>query len=162
VGCSSAEPAPSDLPAGLTGEEILDRLDRLGGADRPTDLMASVQAGELVLSDGVDEAAVPLAEEEFYLAFAPFVAQTPDCHFHSLTTCQGELVEEDLEVRIVTDDGEVRVDEDVTTFANGFAGYSLPRDIEATLEVAHDDLIGTIDIATAADSPTCLTTLQLT
>lgn len=178
AGCSSAEPstaqAPADLPAGLetvlaghdlvglSGKEMVDHLDRLGGADRPGDLMASVRAAELVVSDGRAEAVVALPQDEFYVAFAPYVNQTHDCYFHSLTTCQGELVGADVDVRIVSDDGDVLVDEVTTTFDNGFVGYWLPRDIEGTLEVEYEGLTGVLDIATDADSPTCLTTLQLT
>lgn len=178
AGCSGAEPssaeAPADLPAGLetvlashdltglSGKEMVDHLDRLGGPDRPADLMASVRPAGLVVSDGSAEAVVPLPQDEFYLAFAPYVGQTHDCYFHSLTTCQGELVGADVDVRIVTDDGEVLVDEVATTFENGFVGYWLPRDIEGTLEVEFEGLTGVLDIATDADSPTCLTTLELT
>ncbi|MEE6281230.1 CueP family metal-binding protein [Georgenia sp. MJ170] len=166
---AAAEPLPAGIEAafeehgmaGLTGKEIVDHLDRLTGPERPTDLMASVRADELVVSDGVHEAAVALPDDEFYLSFAPYVDATHECYFHSLTTCQGELTGQDVEVRIVADDGEVLVDEVATTFGNGFVGYWLPRDIDATIEVGYEGLTGELDIATDASSPTCLTTIQL-
>lgn len=173
AGTAPAAPAADQLPAGieaafadhglsdLSGKEIVDHLDRLAGPDRPTDLMASVRVGELVVSDGVDEVGVPLPDDEFYLSFSPYVDSTHECYFHSLTTCQGELTRQDIEVRIVADDGEVLVHEVATTFDNGFVGYWLPRDIDATVEVGYEGLTGELDIATDADSPTCLTTLQL-
>jgi len=165
----AAEESPTTAPLlsehgldGMSGKEIVDHLDRLGGADRPADLMASVRAEELVLGDGTEEISVELPAEEFYVSFAPYVEATHECYYHSLTSCQGELVEEDIEVTLTSSDGEVLVEETVTTFANGFVGYWLPRGFEGTLEVSHDGRTGEVPVATGAEDPTCITTLQLT
>ena len=103
---------------------------------------------------------MPLTGDEFYVSFAPYVNQTHDCYYHSLTTCTGELGNADIHVTVTSDAGEVLVDEDMTTFDNGFVGLWLPRDIEATLEVTYGDLSLTQDIATGEEDPTCLTTTQ--
>ncbi|WP_324651025.1 CueP family metal-binding protein [Georgenia sp. H159] len=166
-GDASAPAADAPLLAaydldGLSGKEIVDHLDRLGGADRPADLMASVRAEELVVTDGSEELAVELPEEEFYVSFAPYVDSTHECYYHSLTTCQGELVEQDIDVTLTSSDGDVLVDETTTTYANGFAGYWLPRGFEGTLEVSYDGYTGEVPIATGPEDPTCITTLQLT
>ncbi len=147
---------------GMTGKEIVDHLDRLGGEDRPADLMASVRAEELLVTDGTEEITVELPEDSFYLSVAPFVEATHECYYHSLTTCQGELAEQDVDVTFTTTDGEVLIDETTTTFANGFVGYWLPRDVEGTFEVSHDGLTGEVAVTTGEEDPTCLTTLQLT
>ena len=181
VGCS-AEPEPagsaaataSDAPAsgvdarlaaydldGLAAEEIIDELDRLPVAERPADLMASVRVDQLVVSDGQEEAALELPEDQFYLSVAPFVDQTHECFYHSLTTCKGELGGEDVEVTIVDDAGEVLVEEQTTTYDNGFVGFWLPRDIDGTLTVSYDGKVGEVDFSTREDSPTCVTTLKL-
>jgi hypothetical protein len=142
--------------------EVIDHLDRLGGKDRPTDLMASVRPDELQLTTGKEEVSLPIPEDRFYLSVAPYLDQTHDCFYHSLTTCQGELGQKDVEVKIVdTATGEVLVEETRTTFANGFVGFWLPRNIEGTLEVAYDGKVGRTEISTGQDAPTCLTTLQL-
>ena len=130
-------------------------------AERPTDLMASVRADQLVLADVEQEVMVPLAEDRFYLSVAPYVDQTHECYYHNLASCQGELVGEDIEVTITAADGEVLVDETATTYENGFVGFWLPRDIEGTISVAWDGLTTTAPIATGPDDPTCVTTLQL-
>ena len=110
AGCSAAPAEESLLAAhdltGMTGEQVVDHLDRLGGADRPADLMASVRVDELQLSGAEQELALDLPEDRFYLSVAPYVNQTHDCYFHSLTTCQGELAGEDVEVTIVDDAGD--------------------------------------------------------
>lgn len=146
---------------GMTGREIVDHLDRLPAEARPTGLLASVRAGELLLSDGTAEVTVDLPEDERYVAVAPFVETTHECYYHSLTTCQGELVEREVDVTVTTDDGAVLVDETTTTQPNGFVGYWLPRDVEGTIEVGYDGRTGSVPLATGPDDPTCVTTLRL-
>ncbi|MEE6274284.1 CueP family metal-binding protein [Georgenia sp. MJ206] len=167
TGCSAQTPSPADAfltqhgLGGMEPSEIVEHLDSLGGAERPTELMASVRPDELLLSDGVEEVSLALPEDEFYLSLAPYVEQTHDCFFHSLTTCQGELVGEDVEVTVLDDAGEVILDEAMTTQENGFVGMWLPRDVTGTIEVTADGRTGTVPFSTDDDGATCLTTLQL-
>ncbi|CAM3583143.1 CueP family metal-binding protein [Occultella aeris] len=148
---------------GLDAREIVDHLDSLAAVDRPVDLMASVRAEELVLTDATADVALDMPEDVFYLAVAPYVAQTHECYFHSLTTCQGELVEQDVQVRVTDEStGQVLVDEVRTTFENGFVGLWVPRGAAGTVEVSYDGKSGVVEYTTGADSATCVTTLQLT
>jgi hypothetical protein len=178
AGCASSptaadptEPPAAESPilaayglAGLDGREIVERLERTPVDARQPDLMASVRPGELLLSQvGSDEpTVVDLADDEFYLSVAPYLEQTHDCYFHSLTTCRGELAGEAVHVTI-TDraTGEVLVDEPTETFDNGFVGFWLPSGIDATITVEYEGLSASQDISTGADDPTCLTTLRL-
>ncbi|MGA8046407.1 MAG: CueP family metal-binding protein [Dermatophilaceae bacterium] len=181
TGCSSAQDespsAAATTPAataaatdtsfldefGLDGSDpraIVTELDQTND-DRDSGVMGSVRYDSVVFVTDEGEKAVPI-EDEFYLAVAPYVDQTHDCYYHNLATCQGELVGEDLEVTITTDDGEVLVDETATTYDNGFVGFWLPRDITGTIEIAHDGKSVTAPIATGPEDPTCVTTLQLT
>lgn len=141
--------------------DLIDHLDRLPGPERPTDIIASVRADTLMISDGQVEAHRPIDGDEFYLSFAPYIDHTHECFYHSLTTCQGELANAEMQVSIVGDDGEVFVDEVMETFDNGFIGVWLPADITATLHVEYDGLSLTEQIGTDHESPTCLTTGQL-
>jgi len=143
--------------------DLIDALDRLPVDQRPQGVMASVRPTELLVA-GPGEAeptAIPIDGDAFYLSFAPWVTGTHECYFHSLTTCLGELGGEEITVTITSADGDVLVDETTTTFANGFVGYWLPRDIEATLEVTYGDLSGTAEIGTGPDDATCVTTLRM-
>ncbi|MGC0142628.1 CueP family metal-binding protein [Pseudactinotalea sp. Z1732] len=167
VGCSADQEDPAQqllAPHGLDGmqtTDLIDHMDRLGGPDRPSDLLASVRADTLLISDGTTEQELPIEGEEFYLSFAPYLNQTHDCFYHSLTTCQAELPNTAMDVMITGADGEVYVDEEMTTFDNGFMGVWLPKDVEATLEVSVDGLSATQDISTDVQAPTCLTTIRL-
>lgn len=146
---------------GRTGKEIVDALESTTDP-RPLALGVSVREDHVLVSDGTAEAAVPLPEDEFYVSVAPFVESTHECYYHSLATCSGELVGEEVSVVITGDDGEVLVDETVTTEANGFTGFWLPRGIEAgTIEVTSEGYEGSVPLATTPGSPTCVTTLQL-
>lgn len=147
---------------GMDTVEIVDHLDRMAGADRPADLMASVRPDVLALSSGRDQVSLAMPEDRFYLSVAPYVDQTHECSYHSLTTCTGELSSTDVRVRIVDETNDrVLVDETRTTFDNGFTGFWLPRDIVGTLRVTAAGRTGQVRFATDEDAPTCLTTLQL-
>jgi hypothetical protein len=177
AGCASsptvAEPAdsPADSPilaaydlAGLDGRQIVDRLDRTPVDARQPDLLASVRPGELLLSEtgSGTPTAVDLPDGEFYLSVAPYLEQTHDCYFHSLTTCRGELAGQAVHVTI-TDrgTGEVLVDQATETFDNGFVGFWLPSGIDATIQVEYGEYSASQDISTGPEDPTCLTTVQL-
>lgn len=148
--------------SGMDGREVVDHLEALDVADRPDDLVASVRVDGLLLGDGSAEATLPLPDDVFYLSVAPFVDETHDCFFHSLTTCQGELAGEEVSVSLVdAGSGEVLVDEDVVLGSNGFAGFWLPRGVDARLTVESDGRTGTATVSTTPDDPTCLTTLRL-
>lgn len=152
--------APFDL-AGASAQEVVDGLEADPGT-RPLAVQASVREDHLVLGDGTTETTMPLPDDLFYVSVAPYVRTTHDCFYHALGGCQGELPGEDVEVRITDGTGEVLVEETVTTGANGFAGFWLPRGIEGgSVEMTTDQGSGSVPLSTTPGSPTCLTTLQL-
>ncbi|MDX2358379.1 CueP family metal-binding protein [Dietzia sp. PP-33] len=176
VGCTStapeaADPAKASLVeqhqlAGLDARQVIDQLDAMPVAERPDDLWASVEPGQLVLSDPTGERAetvLAMPAEEFYLSVAPYETRTHDCYFHSLTTCLGEMSGEPVQVT-VTDDatGATIVDETRATYDNGFVGLWLPRDLEGTLTITRGDTSASSPVSTGDDDLTCLTTMQLT
>lgn len=150
--------------AGADARQVIDTLDAQPVAERPSDLIASVRPGQLLLSDGQgQEAPLPMPTDAFYLSVAPYVSGTHECFFHSLTTCRGELANTPVHVTVTDDStGRVLVEEDMSTFDNGFVGLWLPRGIEATLTISSDGRSATTGISTSGDEdPTCLTTLEL-
>lgn len=157
---SSAVLTEHDLD-GKSTEQIIEELDK-GADDKTAQLVGSVRYDELQLTDqeSGEELTLPM-DDEFYLAIAPYVEKTHECYYHNLASCQGELVDQQLDVTITADDGEVLVDETVTTYQNGFVGFWLPRDIAGTISVSYDGKSVEAPFATGADDPTCVTTLQL-
>ncbi len=148
--------------AGMDAVEMIDHLDRVPMEERPTDLLASVMPEELVLASATEEVALELPEDSFYLSIAPFVNQTHECHYHSLTTCVGELSNQDVDLTVTDASGEVLINEQRTTFDNGFVGVWVPVDSNGTIEITYDGLTGTTNFSTGSESATCITDLQLT
>jgi len=146
--------------AGKSGREIVEALDQLDSR-RPLPVMGSVRYDEVILSDGTTEQSVPIEGDEFYLSLAPYETTTHDCHFHNVGTCQGELTGEDIHVTITTDDGEVLVDEEATTYANGFVGFWIPKDVAGTIVVTKDRKTAQSPFSSDAEGATCVTTLPL-
>lgn len=168
AGCT-AESAGSSIAdehglAGLDAREVIERLDATSLAERSTDLIASVQPDELVLTSGDRTQALPMPSDEFYLSVAPYVSRTHECYFHSLTTCLGELRNEQVHVTVTNwATGESVVDDTLTTFDNGFVGIWLPRGMTGDITVEHEGRRATAPVSTAnSDDLTCLTSLRLT
>ncbi|HHW84370.1 MAG TPA: hypothetical protein GX743_11285 [Actinomycetales bacterium] len=168
AGATAAQPNNSDVLKGfgleaIPAQEVVDQLDRTTLADRDQDLFASVRPDGLLVRgpDGAEET-LPLPEDQFYLSFAPYVTQTHDCFYHSLTTCVGELQNQQMDLTITNmADGSTVVDETVSTFDNGFYGLWLPADESFELTVHYGGKTVTAPIGTGPDDPTCVTTLQL-
>lgn len=182
VGCADDTPATESAPLtadapprtgdavlaahGLDGmpvEEVIETLDAMPVAERPTDLIASVRPDVLLLTDAShQEYQLPIEGDEVYVSVAPYVSGTHECHFHSLTTCRGELAATDVHVTVTSSDGEVVLDDDLQTYDNGFVGIWVPRGIEGTLTVESDGRSGSTEIATtSAEDRTCITDIQL-
>lgn len=154
---------------GLEGKdtvEIIDTLDQ--NTEQARDLrerglIASVRMDQLVLKDNSGaEHSLPMPTDRTYVSFAPYVNQTHDCFNHSLTTCQGEMVEKPVKLTIKDDSGQTVKDEDLTTYGNGFVGVWLPRDLSGEVTVEADGKTATAPLSTTSDAPTCVTTIQLT
>ncbi|PRB65458.1 CueP family metal-binding protein [Microbacterium sp. MYb45] len=149
--------------AGLDVGEVIERLEAMPVADRPDRLLASVQPDALVLRDESGrESRLPMPRDTVYVSIAPFREHTHECHFHSLTTCLGELSDTEVRVSVTSEDGKTLVEETRPTEDNGFIGIWVPRDIEATLTVESEGLTGTVPLSTTSpDDRTCITDLQL-
>ncbi|HLS02827.1 MAG TPA: CueP family metal-binding protein [Beutenbergiaceae bacterium] len=147
---------------GMEAVEVVDQLDRLALADRPTDLMASVMPEHVALSSQDTAFEMALPDDTFYLSIAPYVTQMHECYYHSLTTCEGELSNASVHVKIVDETGEVLVEEDTTTFDNGFVGVWVPRDTAGTIEISYNGMTGTTEFVATDGGATCITDLRLT
>lgn len=159
---SSEEFLSSHGLAGMDALETIDHLDQQAVADRPSDLMASIYPDELVLADEAQEVTLELPEGKTYVSIAPYVNTTHECFYHSLTTCLGELGNKDLDVQITDEStGDAVVDEQVTTFDNGFVGFWVPSGIEGTIEVEHAGKAGSTNFSTTDEGATCITDLRL-
>ena len=125
------------------------------------DETASITSHELIVNENGSETTYDLPEEEFFVSIAPFVDETHPCEIHSLTGCQGELANEEFDVHIEDEDGNVVVDEMMTALENGFMDLWLPRDQNYHVTIEHDEGVAETDISTYEGDDTCITTMQL-
>lgn len=144
---------------GLSVEEIVYSLDST--KSDPGGLTSSITSEYLVLRDNSEEIKLALPKDKFYLSFAPYITQTHPCGTHSLSSCQGELVNQTVNVIITDGKGKEIINSDMTTMENGFVGVWLPRNMNATVEVLYDGLTAQTSFTTFSESNTCLTTLPL-
>jgi hypothetical protein len=157
----AAGPTPAPSPAALEGIDAFTAMD-LANAWKglPVTSFVTPLAVHFAFPDGRD-VAIGLPDDVMLVSVAPYVVHTHPCATHFMSGCQGEQVEVPFHVRAVLADGTVVIDEVRASLANGFIDLWLPRDqsVELTFEVDGYRTVGLV--TTHADSPTCITTLQL-
>jgi hypothetical protein len=119
---------------------------------------ASITSDQLIVNE---TEIYDLPKDEFFVSIAPYIAQTHPCGNHSLTGCQGELVKEEFGVYIEDEDGNVVVDETMTSQENGFIDFWLPRDKTYQVKIEQDGKTVQSEISTFTGDNTCITTMQL-
>ncbi|MBM7542583.1 CueP family metal-binding protein [Amphibacillus cookii] len=129
---------------------------------RHDDLDASITSHELIVNDqDNNERVYQLPEESFFVSIAPYDDETHPCAVHSLTGCQGELVNQTFNLSIEDQNGEVIVNDTVTSMENGFIDIWLPRDETFNVTIAKDGKSVQQEISTFEGDDTCITTMQL-
>ena len=123
---------------------------------------ASVTSKELIVTenDG-SESVYEMPEDEFFVSIAPYEEQTHPCADHSLTGCQGEMVEEDFEVYIEDEEGDIVVVETITSQENGFIDLWLPRNKNYNVTISNAEKTAESNFSTFEGDITCITTIQL-
>lgn len=123
---------------------------------------ASITSEQLIVTDSDGDSTYALPEDDFFVSIAPYIDETHPCATHSLTGCRGELADQDFNVNIEDTDGNVYVDEIITSQANGFIDFWLPRDKTYHVTIEKDGKQVESEIATFKSDDTCITTMQLT
>ncbi|UQZ37394.1 hypothetical protein C2I18_05815 [Paenibacillus sp. PK3_47] len=124
---------------------------------------ASISSTELIVTeDSSSSTAYELPGNEFFVSIAPYVNQTHPCAIHSLTGCQGEMVEEEFYVTVEDDKGNPVVERQaMKSQPNGFIDLWLPRDEAYQVTVEHEGKRAETEISTFQEDNTCITTMQL-
>lgn len=143
----------------MSQNEVKELVANLSGSDKVS--AASIDDQNVIVEDAGEKTVYPLPEDEFFISIAPYVTFTHPCEIHSLTGCQGEMAEKEMNILVTDETGEVHVDEVMTTPSNGFIDLWLPRDQTYTVEVEAAGKTGEVQFSTFAGDPTCLTDLLL-
>ncbi len=78
-----------------------------------------------------------------------------------MSSCQAELPEQKFYVKAVDQDGNVLVDDTITSLRNGFFELWLPRNLKIALRVQGLNRTAKGLITTFDNSDTCITTFRL-
>ncbi|GAA0497706.1 CueP family metal-binding protein [Salinibacillus aidingensis] len=131
--------------------------------DEITAQSASITSEQLIVTDNNgDESTYSLPEDEFFVSIAPFINETHPCTNHSLTGCQGELVNKDFEIYIEDMDGNVIFDETKNSGSNGFVDLWLPREKTYRVKINYEGKQVESEVSTFENDGTCITTMKLT
>lgn len=84
-----------------------------------------------------------------------------ECKNHSLTSCQGELTEEEFDVYIEDSEGNAVIEDTLKTYANGFIDLWLPRNETYHITINHKGKKAEASFSTFDQDGTCITTIQL-
>src|SRR5699024_3917490 len=127
------------------------------------DETASITSEELIVTNNDEsETVYALHEDEFFVSIAPFINETHPCTNHSLTGCQGEMVEEEFDIYIEDMEGNVVFEDILKTEANGFIDLWLPRNKTYNIIINHNEKKVESEFSTFEQDGTCITTMQLT
>jgi len=160
VACSNDRAENSVTEEGST-EDIKELVQAYSVGDIE-DESASITSTALIVTDSEEnEEIYPLPQDEFFVSIAPYIDETHPCTNHSLTGCQGELVEKEFDIFIEDTEGNVVIEDTLKTEENGFIDLWLPRDKTYKIEINHDGKKVESEFSTFEDDGTCITTLQL-
>lgn len=141
---------------GLSVKDMVSKLDSI--TNEPIGSSASISGTQVTMMDNDQKYVIKLPSDSFYLSMAPYINDVHPCTQHNLVSCRGEQFNKEFDVNITTKAGKVILNQKMKSMNSGFIGIWLPRNIEAVLTIKLGDLSVTQDIATFADSITCLTT----
>ncbi len=145
---------------GASAQEAIALANRWREEGRPVQSYVTARAVEFVLP-GDRRYRVPLPEDRMVVAVAPYIRTTHPCEVHYMSSCQGELANRPVQVRVTRVDGTVLVDQEMRTLPNGFLELWLPRGATYKVEVRLEGYRGVEVVETFAESRTCVTTLKL-
>lgn len=159
--CSEENTIEENRPIKKETEEIKELVQDYS-ARNITAKSASITSKQLLVIDNDGhEQVYELPKDEFFVSIAPYINETHPCENHSLSGCQGEMVNEQFDVYIEDNEGNVLVDDTLKTEANGFIDLWLPRDQSFQIKIEHQGKTVESQFSTFESDGTCITTMQL-
>lgn len=143
-------------------DDVRTLIDEYSAGNFTDNHNVSESSSDLIITNEDDsQETYDLPEDDFFVSIAPFENQTHACDIHSLTGCQGELVDADFNLLIKNEAGEVVIDETKNSGAIGFIDLWLPRDDTYDVKIEYDGKKVASVISTYDGDNTCITTMQL-
>ena len=142
----------------LKTDDIEVLIDQLETRDFEGALSASITHQTVSIQTEEDAYTFDLLNEMFYISFAPYINMTHECYTHSLTGCQGELVNQDMEIKVYDESNQLIDDRIINTGDDGFIGLFLESGQTYRIDVVYNDL--TTEFYTSP-TQTCYTEARL-
>ena len=115
---------------------------------------------KVVFPDG-REINTSLPDDEMFVAVAPYITNTHSCATHYFSSCQGEMVQKELRLKVTDSQQQIIYDDIIKTMKNGFFEMWLPRNKSFTFHLEFEGKSSDITIESYNDSKTCITTGRL-
>lgn len=125
------------------------------------EISASISDKQIFIYHKNEEYEIMLKDDLFYVSLAPYINQTHGCYTHSLTGCQGELIDKDFLVKIFDEEDNLLEEKTINSGSDGFFGLFLEKGITYKIIVEYEGLNTSYDIIANTDQ-TCFTGGQLT
>lgn len=147
--------------SGLKGLEVRDLIERLEENDYTGEVKSSITDQEVRLIIEDYEYKFSLPEDMLYISFAPYTSLTHECYTHSLTGCQGEMVNEEIYVIIYDEEDNILSEGFYNTGEDGFIGLFLNSNEQYRILVSSNFLASEFMVDGSLDQ-TCFTEVELT
>lgn len=160
-GADAAPPSPRMLES-LSPEAAMDLANAWGmkADENKLNIWTNSRAIHFEFPDGT-KTVIPLPADRMVVSFAPYIMKTHPCREHFPSSCRGELADTPVHVRAVAADGNVILDQAMTTLPNGFVDLWLPRDQQIDVTFEARGLKVTQRVGTADADKTCITEPKL-
>lgn len=135
-------------------------IQQLENNDYQGNISASISDQSIYLNIDGKALEIDIESEDLYIAFAPYISTTHDCYTHSLTGCRGELIDQDITVRIYDEFDELLEEEIYNTGHDGFIGLFLTKRELYRVEVSYDGKLSSFEVRENTNQ-TCYTEVEL-
>ncbi|MDY0278209.1 MAG: CueP family metal-binding protein [Acholeplasma sp.] len=145
---------------GLNIEDQESLINDLENKNFNQEISASISDQSIFIYHKNKEYEIMLQEDLFYVSLAPYINQTHGCYTHSLTGCQGELIDIDFLVKIYNEEDFLLEEKTINSGSDGFFGLFLQKGVTYKIIVEYEGLSTSYDINAFTDQ-TCFTGGQL-
>lgn len=145
---------------GLDKSNVIELIEKLENNDFPDELSASITEEQVLIYFKEDTYEIDIPENVLYISFAPYLTYTHDCFRHSLTGCQGELVNKDMLIKVYSQNEELIFSRQENTGDDGFIGLFLESNQTYKIEITYENT-QVMFMVQSGTSQTCYSELQL-
>ena len=129
--------------------------------DKTKNQSVSIIPNELIVSSSDKKQEIyDISKEDFFMTIAPYINETHTHFFHNFTGCQGEMTNQEFDIYIEDNNGNVILDETITSQSNGFIDLWLPRDNIYRVTIKQDEKLVESKLSTFESDTTCITDMQ--